>query len=50
MIGLFLIPRRFSYINFLAEMVSKDKSASEVGRPVVPEQKKIVVHSAKGKT
>ena len=37
------------YINFLGEIVSKDKNPDEVGRQAVaPQQKKVVVHSAKG--
>ena len=39
------------YINFLAEIVSKDKNPDEVGnrQAAAPQQKKVVVHSAKGK-
>ena len=39
------------YINFLAEIVSKDKNPDEAGsrQAAAPQQKKVVVHSAKGK-
>ena len=40
------------YINFLAEIVSKDKNPDEAGssrQAAAPQQKKVVVHSAKGR-
>lgn len=39
----------FRYINFLGEMVASDKSPGELQHPTIPVQKKIIVHSGKGK-
>ena len=38
----------FSYINFLAEMVSNQESESEVRQKPVEEEKKVIVHSPRG--
>jgi hypothetical protein len=38
----------FSYINFLAEMVSNQESESEVRQKPVEEEKRVIVHSPRG--
>ena len=47
-----LLRLTIGYINFLAEIVSKDKNPDEAGssrQATAPQQKKVVVHSAKGR-
>jgi hypothetical protein len=39
----------FSYINFLAEMVSNDKNPSEAQQLALQKEKKVIVHSLRGK-
>jgi len=39
----------FRYINFLAEMVANDKNPSEAQQAAIQKEKKIIVHSPRGK-
>ena len=39
----------FRYINFLAEMVANDKNPSEAQQLALQKEKKVIVHSLRGK-